>query len=63
MERRLEVVGAPTSPEAIGSTASATLDDVRRTIYMRDRYMALDFLALTGQLDGFAEKALHWKRD
>jgi glycerol-1-phosphate dehydrogenase [NAD(P)+] len=58
IKRRLEVVGAPTSPEAIGSTVDATLSDVRKTIFMRDRYMALDFLALTGQLDEFAEKAL-----
>lgn len=58
IKRRLEVVGAPTSPEAIGSTVEATLADVRKTIYMRDRYMALDFLALTGQLDEFAARAL-----
>lgn len=58
IKRRLEVVGAPTSPEAIGSTVEATLSDVRKTIFMRDRYMALDFLALTGQLDEFAAKAL-----
>lgn len=58
IKRRLEVVGAPTSPEAIGSTVAATLADVRKTIYMRDRYMALDFLALTGQLDEFAARAL-----
>ncbi len=58
IKRRLEVVGAPTSPEAIGSTVEATLADVRKTIYMRDRYMSLDFLALTGQLDEFAARAL-----
>lgn len=58
IKRRLEVVGAPTSPQAIGSTVEATLADVRKTIFMRDRYMALDFLALTGQLDDFAAKAL-----
>lgn len=58
IKRRLEVVGAPTSPEAIGSTVEATLSDVRKTIFMRDRYMALDFLALTGQLDEFAAKAI-----
>ena len=58
IERRLKVVGAPVSPEGIGSTREATLADVRKTIYMRDRYMALDFLALTGQLDDFAAKAL-----
>lgn len=58
IKRRLEVVGAPTSPEAIGSTVEVTLSDVRKTIFMRDRYMALDFLALTGQLDEFAAKAL-----
>lgn len=57
IKRRLEVVGAPTSPEGIGSTVEATLADVGKTIYMRDRYMALDFLALTGQLDEFAAKA------
>lgn len=61
IKRRLEVVGAPTSPEAIGSTVEATLSDVRKTIFMRDRYMALDFLALTGQLDEFAAKALSGK--
>jgi len=61
IKRRLEVVGAPTSPEAIGSTVEATLSDVRKTIFMRDRYMALDFLALTGQLDEFAAKALSVK--
>lgn len=58
IKRRLEVVGAPTSPQAIGSNVEATLADVRKTIFMRDRYMALDFLALTGQLDDFAAKAL-----
>lgn len=58
IKRRLEVVGAPTSPEAIGSTVAATLADVRKTIYMRDRYMSLDFLSLTGQLDEFAARAL-----
>lgn len=58
IERRLKVVGAPTTPEGIGSTVAATLADVRKTVYMRDRYMALDFLALTGQLDAFAKNAL-----
>ena len=58
IKRRLEVVGAPTSPEAIGSTVEATFADVRKTIFMRDRYMSLDFLALTGQLDEFAARAL-----
>lgn len=59
VERRLQVVGAPTSPEAIGSTVEASLADVRKTIYMRDRYMALDFLDMTGQLDDFARKAFN----
>ena len=54
IEWRLKVVGAPTTPEGIGSSVEATLADVRKTVYMRDRYMALDFLALTGQLDEFA---------
>lgn len=54
IERRLKVVGAPTTPEGIGSTVEASLADVRKTVYMRDRYMALDFLDLTGQLDSFA---------
>lgn len=58
IKRRLEVVGAPTTPEGIGSSRRATLEDVRKTVYMRDRYMALDFLSLTGQLDAFAENAL-----
>ena len=58
IERRLKVVGAPTTPEEIGSTVEAALRDARKTIFMRDRYMALDFLALTGQLDDFAAKAL-----
>ena len=44
VERRLRVVGAPAEPEEIGSTREATLADARRTIYMRDRYMALDLL-------------------
>ena len=57
IERRLRVVGAPATPEEIGSTVEASLADVRKTIYMRDRYMALDFLALTGQLDDFAAKS------
>ncbi len=57
VERRLRVVGAPATPEEIGSTVEASLRDVRKTIFMRDRYMALDFLALTGQLDDFARKA------
>ena len=57
IERRLKVVGAPTTPEGIGSTVEASLADVRKTVYMRDRYMALDFLDLTGQLDAFARKA------
>ncbi|MCR5750813.1 MAG: sn-glycerol-1-phosphate dehydrogenase [Kiritimatiellae bacterium] len=54
IERRLKVVGAPTTPEEIGSTVEASLADAKKTIFMRDRYMALDFLALTGQLDEFA---------
>ena len=58
IERRLKVVGAPTTPEEIGSSVAATLADARKTIYMRDRYMALDFLDLTGQLDSFAANAL-----
>ena len=57
MERRLRVVGAPTTPEEIGSTVEASLKDVRKTVYMRDRYMSLDFLDLTGQLDDFARRA------
>ena len=57
IERRLRVVGAPAAPEEIGSTVAASLADAQKTIFMRDRYMALDFLALTGQLDGFARKA------
>ena len=57
IERRLRVVGAPATPEEIGSTVEASLADARKTIYMRDRYMALDFLALTGQLDEFAKNA------
>ena len=56
IERRLKVVGAPTTPEEIGSTVEASLADARKTIFMRDRYMALDFLALTGQLDEFARR-------
>ena len=58
IERRLKVVGAPTTPEEIGSSAADTLADARKTIYMRDRYMSLDFLDLTGQLDSFAANAL-----
>ena len=58
IERRLKVVGAPTTPEEIGSSVAATLADARKTIYMRDRYMSLDFLDLTGQLDSFAANAL-----
>ena len=58
IERRLKVVGAPTTPEEIGSSVADTLADARKTIYMRDRYMALDFLDLTGQLDAFAANAL-----
>lgn len=58
IKRRLETIGAPTTPEGIGSTREATLADARKTIYMRDRYMALDFLDLTGQLDAFAKRAL-----
>ena len=57
IERRLRVVGAPATPEEIGSTVEASLADARKAIFMRDRYMALDFLALTGQLDAFARKA------
>ena len=50
-------MGAPTTPEEIGSTVEASLKDVRKTVYMRDRYMSLDFLDLTGQLDDFAARA------
>ena len=57
IERSLKVVGAPVSPEEIGSTVAASHADAHRTIYMRDRYMALDFLALTGQLDDFAQRS------
>lgn len=62
IERRLRVVGAPAYPEEIGSTREATLADARRTIYMRDRYMALDLLAVTGQLDEFAARVLGVQR-
>ena len=55
--RRLRVVGAPVTPDEIGSTVAASLADARKTIFMRDRYMALDFLSLTGQLDDFARRA------
>lgn len=58
IKRMLQIVGAPTSPAEIGSTDKATLSDAYKTIYMRDRYMALDFLALTGQLEEFVGKAL-----
>ena len=57
IERRLKVVGAPTTPAEIGSTVEASLKDARKTIFMRDRYMALDFLDFTGQLDDFAARA------
>ena len=57
IERRLRVVGAPATPEEIGSTVEASLADARKTIYMRDRYMALDLLDLTGQLDDFSRRA------
>ena len=57
IERRLRVVGAPATPEEIGSTVAASLEDAKKTIFMRDRYMALDFLALTGQLEDFARQA------
>ena len=57
IERRLRVVGAPATPEEIGSTVAASLADAKKTVYMRDRYMALDFLALTGQLEDFTKKA------
>ena len=57
IERRLRVVGAPATPEEIGSSVAASLEDAKKTIFMRDRYRALDFLALTGQLDAFARQA------
>ena len=57
IERRLRVVGAPATPEEIGSTVAASLEDAKKTIFMRDRYMALDFLTLTGQLESFAQQA------
>ena len=57
IERSLRVVGAPVSPEEIGSTVEASLADVHKTVFMRDRYMALDFLLLTGQLDDFAKRS------
>lgn len=58
IERRLAAVGAPTTPEGIGSTKDATLADAVKTVYMRDRYMLLDFLDLTGQLAPFARRAV-----
>ena len=58
VERKLRAIGAPATPEEIGSSAAATLADARKTVYMRDRYMSLDFLALTGELDLFARRAL-----
>lgn len=58
IERRLRVVGAPATPEEIGSTREATLADAKKAIFMRDRYMALDFLAATGQLEAFCRSAL-----
>ena len=57
IERRLRAVGAPATPEEIGSTVAASLADARKTIYMRDRHMALDLLDLTGQLDDFSRRA------
>jgi len=57
IERRLRIVGAPATPEEIGSTVAASLEDAKKTIFMRDRYMALDFLALTGQLESFAQQS------
>ena len=58
IERRLRVVGAPATPEEIGSTREATLADAKKAIFMRDRYMALDLLAATGQLEEFCRSAL-----
>ena len=57
IEHGLRTVGAPAAPEEIGSTVAASLADAKRAIFMRDRYMALDFLSLTGQLDEFAAKS------
>lgn len=57
IERRLRIVGAPATPEEIGTSVAASLADAKRTIFMRDRYMALDFLSLTGQLDEFAARS------
>jgi DNA polymerase-1 len=54
----LQAETAPTAEAvAVSCCEEASLADVRKTVYMRDRYMALDFLDLTGQLDAFARRA------
>jgi len=52
-ERRLKVVGAPAWPEEIGTTRERSIADVPIAQNMRDRYNALDFLAMTGQQTQF----------
>ncbi len=57
IERRLKVVGAPTTPEEIGTTAADSLANVNVAAHMRDRYNALDFTYRTGQMMPFARAA------
>ncbi len=57
IERRLKVVGAPTTPEEIGTTREASLANVNVAAHMRDRYNALDFTYRTGQMIPFAKAA------
>lgn len=57
IERRLKVVGAPTTPEEIGTTKEASLANVNVAAHMRDRYNALDFTYRTGQMIPFATAA------
>jgi glycerol-1-phosphate dehydrogenase [NAD(P)+] len=51
LRRRLEIVGAPTSPEAIGITRERLRRSFHRAYFIRRRFTVLDLVVRTGQLE------------
>jgi glycerol-1-phosphate dehydrogenase [NAD(P)+] len=52
MQRRLELVGAPTEPEQIGISRERLRDSFFRAYHIRRRFTVLDVAVRTGTLDG-----------
>jgi glycerol-1-phosphate dehydrogenase [NAD(P)+] len=52
LRRRLDVVGAPTTPEAIGLTRAALRRAFHRAYFIRRRFTVLDLAVRTQTLDG-----------